>query len=54
MNTLRKMKLRWFGHVKRRDENSKVRRALELKVEGRIEGQLVGQRRPGVRQWKKT
>ena len=54
LNTLRKMKLRWFGHVKRRDENSKVRRALELKVEGRIEGQLVGQRRPGVRQWKKT
>ena len=32
---LRKMKLRWFGHVKRRDENSIFRRALELEVEGR-------------------
>ena len=33
----RLMRLRWFGHmhVKRRDENSKLRRAMELKVEGR-------------------
>ena len=32
---LRKMRLRWFGHVKRRDENSILRRAMELEVEGR-------------------
>ena len=32
---LRKTRLRWFGHVKRRDENSTLRRAMELKVEGR-------------------
>ena len=32
---LSKPKLRWFGHVKRRDENSLLRRAVELEVEGR-------------------
>ena len=32
---LRKMRLRWFGHVKGRDENSILRRAMELEVEGR-------------------
>ena len=32
---LREMRLRWFGHVKRRDENSILRRAMELEVEGR-------------------
>ena len=33
---LRKMRLRWFGHVKRRDENSILRRTMmELEVEGR-------------------
>ena len=31
----RKMRLRWFGHVKRRDENSILRRAMELEVENR-------------------
>ena len=25
---LRKMKLRWFGHIKRREENSILRRAI--------------------------
>ena len=33
------MRLRWFGHVKHRDENSILRRAMELEVEGR---RLVG------------
>ena len=32
---LRKMRLRWFGHVKHRDANSILRRAMELEVEGR-------------------
>ena len=32
---LRKMRLRWFGHVKRRDENSKLWRAMELEVESK-------------------
>ena len=27
--------MRWFGHVKRKDENSKCRRMMELEVEGR-------------------
>ena len=31
--------MRWFGHVKCRDENSILRRAMELEVEGR---RLVG------------
>ena len=32
---LRKMRLRWFGHVKRRDKNSILRRVMELEVESR-------------------
>ena len=32
---LRKMKLRWFGHVKPRIENSILRRGMELEVEGK-------------------
>ena len=32
---LRKRRLRWFSHVKRRDENSILRRAMELEVEYR-------------------
>ena len=38
-NCLRKMRLRWFGNVKHRDENSILRRTMELEVEGR---RLVG------------
>ena len=29
------MRLKWFGHVKYRDENSILRRTMELEVEGR-------------------
>ena len=29
------MRLRWFGHVKRRDENSILRRAMEREMEGK-------------------
>ena len=32
---LRKMRVRWFGHVKCRDENSILRREMELEVEVR-------------------
>ena len=32
---LRKTRLKWFGHVKRKNENSILRRAMELEVEGR-------------------
>ena len=32
---LRKMRLRCFGHVKHRDKNNILRRAMELEVEGR-------------------
>ena len=32
---LRKTRLRWFGHVKRKDVNSILRRVIELGVEGR-------------------
>ena len=32
---LRKTRLRQFGHVKHRDKNSILRRAMELEVEGR-------------------
>ena len=30
------MRLRWFGHVKRRDDSSILRRAMELEVEDRM------------------
>ena len=32
---LRKTRLRWFGHVKRRNENTILRSVMELGVEGR-------------------
>ena len=32
---LKKTRLRWFGHVKCRDENSIVRRTIKLEDEGR-------------------
>ena len=32
---LRKTRLKWFGNVKRRDENSILRRVMELEVEDR-------------------
>ena len=32
---LKKIRLGWFGHVKRRDENSILRRAMELEKKGR-------------------
>ena len=45
---LRKMRLRWFGPVKHRDENNILRRVIKLEVESsRPVG--VGQRRRGVR-----
>ena len=36
---LRKIRLRWFGNVKCRDENSILRRTMRLEMEGR---RLVG------------
>ena len=32
---LREVRLRWFGHVRRRDKNEPVRMALEPEIEGR-------------------
>ena len=32
---VRKTRFRWFGHVKRKDENSILRRVNELELEGR-------------------
>ena len=32
---LKKTRLRWFVHVKHRDENRMLRRAMELEVKGR-------------------
>ena len=34
-HNFKKMRLRWFGHVKCRDENSILRGVMELEVEGR-------------------
>ena len=34
---LRRTRLSWFGHMKRRDENSILRSAMELEVEGRTQ-----------------
>ena len=32
---LRQKKLRWFGHMVRRDEEAEIKKVLELKIEGR-------------------
>ena len=31
---LRQKRLRWFGHIARRDEEVKIKKVLELKIEG--------------------
>ena len=46
---LRKMRLRWFGHVKHKDENSILRRVMELDVEGRRPVGTLCQKRPEVK-----
>ena len=47
-DVLRRRRLRWYGHVKRRDENDPLSRALNLTVDGR--------RPPGrpKKSWRKT
>ena len=32
---LRQKRLRWFGHIVRRDEEMEIKKAFELKIEGR-------------------
>ena len=32
---LRQKRLRWFGHIVRRDEEVEIKKVLELKIEGR-------------------
>ena len=44
---LRRARLRWFGHVRRRDEGRILRRAVELEVAGK---RLVGRPRKTWRQ----
>ena len=34
-DSIRKARLRWFGHVRRREQNNILRRAMNLEVEGR-------------------
>ena len=51
---LRKTRLRWFVHVKCRNENSILRRAVELEVDDRRPSGRPKKRKPGVKQWKKT
>ena len=31
---LRQKKLRWFGHIARRDEEVEIKKVFELKIEG--------------------
>ena len=31
---LRKKRLRWFGHIARRDEEVEIKKVFELKIEG--------------------
>ena len=45
---VRKSRLRWYGHVMRREESAGMKRALEFEVEGKLgrgRSKLVG--RPG-------
>ena len=32
---LRQKKLRWFGHIARKDEEVEIKKVFELKIEGR-------------------
>ena len=32
---LRQKRLRWFGHIVRRDEEVEIKKVFELKIEGR-------------------
>ena len=34
---LRQKKLKWFGHIVKRDEKVEIKKAFELKIEGRRE-----------------
>nr|XP_043639669.1 uncharacterized protein LOC122610774 [Erigeron canadensis] len=38
INKLREERLRWFGHVRRRDETAPLRRAESINVDGRVVG----------------
>ena len=46
---LRRARLRWFRHVKRREEGHILRRAIELEMAGK---RLVG--RPEGREWRRN
>ena len=38
---LRQMRLRWFGHIARRDEEVEIKKVLELKIGRRKRGRPV-------------
>ena len=50
---LRRARLRWFGHVRRREEGHILRRAVELEVEWERDS-WEGLGRPGGREWRRT
>ena len=56
MDVLRKRGLRWFGHVRRRDEDHVLKRALEMDVQGRrpagrAKKTWMGSVREDMREW---
>jgi len=55
ISVLQRNRLRWYGHVLRKEDNHWVKKCMEYKVEGTsLRGQEVDQRKLGERLWKKT
>jgi len=51
-SVLQQNRLRWYGHVLRKEDNDWVKKCIEYEVE--VPGQEVDQRKLGERLWKKT
>jgi len=52
ISVLQQNRLRWYGHVLRKEDNDWVKKCMGMKW--RVPGQEVDQRKLGERLWKKT
>ena len=50
---LEQNRLRWYGHVLRKEDNDWVKKCMEYEVEGAMPDHKVDQRKLGERLWKK-
>jgi len=52
ISVLQRNRLRWYGHVLRKEDSDWVKKCMEYEVE--VPGREVDQRKLGKRLWKKT